>query len=156
MEFIQISVEYPSGIEIDDSGSYDPDSGIVYVSERLALVMARLNDTEPPPRIVGKFGMISQTLELRPDGHLLADGPLPILSQRRWWLERLIHHGWTKEQRLQFGRFCHGLTVASVAGFVGFWHSTHHWTFEAILNELALAAVVVVTFVVGMISMNGE
>ncbi|WP_147309881.1 hypothetical protein [Paraburkholderia sp. BL6669N2] len=53
-----------------------------------------------------------------------------------------------------FGRFCHALTVASLVSFVGYWHSTSSWTWSAILNEAALAAIIVLTFTEGMDSMK--
>jgi len=67
-----------------------------------------------------------------------------------------VAKAWSKDQRQQFGRFCHALSVASRVSFVGYWHSTSSWTWSAILNEAALAAIIVLTFTEGMDSMNGE
>ncbi|KVF67544.1 hypothetical protein [Burkholderia vietnamiensis] len=157
MEIIEVSVEYPSGLEISDRGTYDADAHIVYGSVRLAEIMGKLSQSEPPATVSAAIGGVPVELEIRVDGNFSVPEHPPAATKRRGrLLGKLVYSGWTKEQRQQFGRFCHSLTVASLAGFVGYGHSTQIWTLWPVLNEVALAAIVVVTFFVGMDSMNGE
>ena len=39
MQFVDVCIEYPSGVTIIDRGSYDADLGMVYVSARARAVL---------------------------------------------------------------------------------------------------------------------
>jgi hypothetical protein len=158
MEIVDVFVEYPSGMTITDRATYMRDLGQVCLSERLAAVLREFSATEAPPAVTARIEDTISQLEARVDGSFSVAVPA-VESTKKGASQTLpVEFGkaWSKDQRQQFGRFCHALTVASLAGFVGYWHSTQNWTIGAILNEAALVVVVVLTFIVGMDSMNGE
>lgn len=62
----------------------------------------------------------------------------------------------SRDQRQQFGRFLHTLSTAAFIGAIGLWHATTVWTWPNILNEADLVLAFVLSFVIGMISMDGE
>jgi hypothetical protein len=157
MEPIDIKVEYPSGLELTDRAGLSRELGLVDVSERLRKIMQLLDDTEAPPLAIATVDGQAVVLERRVDGAFHVDLPrdadIPIDA---WRLPFRFASAWSKDQRQQFGRFCHSLTVAAVVGLVGYFHSTQTWTWGAIVNEVGLAAVAVLSFVMGMYCMNGE
>jgi len=158
MEIVEIFVEYPSGMTITDRASYSRDADQVYPSERLQAVLREFSITEAPPAVSAVINDVNVQLDSRIDGSFSVSMPIVVPDHEVTEDRRPVRLGkaWSKDQRQQFGRFCHALTVASLAGFVGYWHSTSSWTTAAILNEAALAAIIVLTFIVGMDSMNGE
>jgi hypothetical protein len=159
MEIVEITVEYPSGMMITDRATLSRELQQVFPSERLASLLREFSLTEAPPAVGVLIDGLNAALDHRVDGTFsigVADVlNVNLVGARKRTMFRL-GKAWSKDQRQQFGRFCHSLTVASLAGFVGYWHSTASWTGAAILNEAALAAIIVLTFVVGMDSMNGE
>ncbi|MDQ7979949.1 hypothetical protein QYH69_22160 [Paraburkholderia sp. SARCC-3016] len=158
MEIVEIFVEYPSGMTITDRASFSRDADQVYPSERLQAVLREFSITEAPPAVSAAIDGVNVQLDARTDGNFSVGVPIVVPNDESTGDRKPVRLGkaWSKDQRQQFGRFCHALTVASLAGFVGYWHSTSSWTAAAILNEAALAAIIVLTFIVGMDSMNGE
>ncbi|NVH76325.1 hypothetical protein FSB08_28290 [Paraburkholderia sp. JPY432] len=159
MEIVEISVEFPSGMVITDRATLSRELGQVFASERLAALLRQFSATEAPRTIIVRIDGKEAVLDQRVDGSFSVEVPdvsdAALKDESRLMPVR-FGRAWSKDQRQQFGRFCHSLTVASLAGFVGYWHSTTDWTSTAVLNEAALAAIIVLTFVVGMDSMNGE
>lgn len=159
MEIVEITVEYASGMVITDQASFSRELEQVFPSGRLASLLREFSATEAPPVVNAVIDGLEAPLDHRVDGSFaVCAADAPNTEQQVDRKRTLIRLGkaWSKDQRQQFGRFCHGLTVASLAGFVGYWHSTSSWTGAAILNEAALAAIIVLTFTEGMDSMNGE
>jgi hypothetical protein len=157
MEIIEIFIEYPSGMTIRDRASYLRDVEQVYPSERLQAVLREFSISEAPPsasalidgadvrldsRTDGSFSVGETLQQVRPEGLI---GPL---------LQAFIDP--TKDQRQQFGRFCHTIAAAAFLGAVGVWHSTQDWTVESVKLEASLVLGFVVTFIRGMHSFRGE
>ncbi|RKT10606.1 hypothetical protein B0G69_8036 [Paraburkholderia sp. RAU2J] len=155
MEIVEITVEYPSGMIVTDKATFSRELGQVIPSERLACLLREFSSTEAPPVVIALIDGLDVPLDHRVDGSFSVSDTVVSNVDRKRSLIRL-GKAWSKDQRQQFGRFCHALTVASLAGFVGYWHSTSSWTGAAILNEAALGAIIVLTFIEGMDSMNGE
>jgi hypothetical protein len=44
MQFVDVCIEYPSGISIIDRGSYDAELGMVYVSARVRAFLAVMHE----------------------------------------------------------------------------------------------------------------
>lgn len=157
MEIITIRIEFPGGLAITDGATWDADSGVVHVSERLKQLCRELDVTEAPPVVSttcrgrtieavaipgGDFRTRSAQHASQPKVRLF--GTLVDLFRRP-----------SKDQRQQFGRFLHTLSAASVIGAVGFWHSTTVWTLQGALAEANLCLGAVVPFYIGMLSMDG-
>ena len=160
MEIVEITVEYPSGMVVTDQATFLREHQQVNASERLASVLREFSATEAPPVVTARIDGSSRSLDHRVDGSFsLSEAVIPDKGGKALpkWIPIRLGKAWSKDQRQQFGRFCHGLTVASIVGFIGYWHSNSgSWTAAAVLNEAALAVIVVLTFIVGMDSMNGE
>jgi len=62
----------------------------------------------------------------------------------------------TKDQRLQYGRYCHTLSVSSVVGAVGYGAGLPGWTATSVVNCASLLAFGVVLFAVGAVLSKGE
>ncbi|MGP8438062.1 hypothetical protein ACT2FY_00010 [Paraburkholderia fungorum] len=154
MEIVEITVEYPSGMVVTDQATFSRELGQVFPSERLASLLRELGATEAPPVVSALIDGLDSPLDHRVDGSFSVSVPVANVDRKRSFIP--LGQAWSKDQRQQFGRFCHALTVASLVSFVGYWHSTSNWTWGAILNEAALAAIIVLTFTEGMDSMNGE
>lgn len=80
----------------------------------------------------------------------------PAASSRSRLGTRLVRASWSKDQRQQFGRFCHTLTVSSIVGLVGYVHAISEFSIWTATNVAALVVIGVITYIVGMDSMNGE
>jgi hypothetical protein len=157
MEIVEIAIEFPSGMVITDRATYFPDLNQVQPSDRLITVLHDLSQSEAPPSVTVSIGGVGFPADQRLDGGYDVDvGDFRDSVERRGLVRRLLGHDWTKDQRQQFGRFCHALTVVSVAGAVGIFHATKAWTLSELLNEAVLILVVVVTYFQGMNSMNGD
>jgi hypothetical protein len=159
MEIVEISLQFPTGMVITDRASLSRELGQVFASERVTAVLREFGATEAPPTITVRIDGADVPLDQRVDGSFSVEVPFVSAETGKpesRWISVRFGEAWSKDQRQQFGRFCHSLTVASLAGFVGYWHSMTNWTGISILNEAALAAIIVLTFVVGMDSMNGE
>ncbi|OLL27202.1 hypothetical protein BTH42_34125 [Burkholderia sp. SRS-W-2-2016] len=155
MEIVEISIEFPSGIVITDRATFVRDLGHVHLSERLRALLQRLGETEAPPKLTVCIDGAAVNADQRLDGSYFVDVEALHGDIQNRGLARCLF-GWTKDQRQQFGRFCHSLTVVSVVGAVGIFHSATTWTTSERLNEAVLVLIVVVTFLQGMNSMNGE
>ncbi len=157
MEIVEIFVEYPSGMTITDRASYSCDAGQVYPSERLQAVLREFSITEAPPAVSAAINGVNVQLDSRIDGSfsvgetMQSRNPESALAR----LVRLFTEP-TKEQRQQFGRFCHTIAAAAFLGAVGVWHSTEIWTAESVKLEASLILGFVITFVRGMHSFRGE
>jgi hypothetical protein len=158
MQIISIEVVFASGLKISDNATID-DSQQLHVSDRLVQLLLELDRTEAPPVITVTMDGQSVSVFQRA-GQFVLSGEIPeVLPEAtqsmcaRFLAPFLVP---TKDQRQQFGRFLHTLSAASLAGAVGFWHSTTTWTASTVLNELGLAIAFVVTFYRGMVSMKGE
>jgi hypothetical protein len=160
MEIIEVFVEYPSGITISDRATLITGLDQVSVSDRLASVMREFSVSEAPPVISGRAAGRSLILEANADGTLHVTATTVDLGESElgglWSRLVALVKSPTKEQRQQFGRFMHTLSAASLIGTIGFWHSTSNWTAINILSEVNLMLAFVLTFYVGMVSMNGE
>ena len=158
MEIVDVSVEYPSGLTITDRATFVADLDQVCISERLAFVMQRLSETEPPPKVFARSIDCSLQLDARIDGTFQVVSKLFDSPDRNGLWPRLVDlvKSPTKDQRQQFGRFMHTLAAAALIGAIGFWHSTSNWSVPNVLSEINLIVAFVITFYVGMVSMNGE
>ena len=152
METVDIFVEYPSGFTVSDRATYIRGIEEICVSERFELVMRKLAESEAPPTVTARIDGELVPLVQRVDGRFIAE-PVAKAPDSCAAAGRLGKAG-TKDQRQQFGRYVHTLSAASIAGAVGYWHSTQAWTIPAVFNLAALVGVGVVLFFVGMASMN--
>lgn len=157
MEIIEIVVEYPSGMSITDRATFIRDLDAVAPSERLASILRVFSTTEAPPAVSATIDGASVRLDAQVDGSFAVSRQNATPGKlRSAFLPLNVGHSWSKDQRQQFGRYAHTLSAASVAGAVGYWHSTEVWTFAAAINIAALLALCVLLFLAGMASMNGE
>lgn len=157
MELIDFSVEYPSGMTITDSASYLREMQQVYPSQRLRLILVAFAATEAPPAVTALIDGAPVRLDQHTDGSFSVGPTLPP-AQSEGVVGRLLQPFLdpTKEQRQQFGRFCHTLAAAAFLGAVGIWHSTQVWTFTEVKLEASLVLSFVITFFQGMRSTKGE
>ncbi|ADG20976.1 hypothetical protein [Paraburkholderia atlantica] len=158
MEIVDIVVEYPSGLSITDRATFIADLDQVCISERLAFVIQHLSQTEPPPKVSARGPDCSLQLEASVDGTFhVASKLADRLDKIGLWAELVdMVRSPTRDQRQQFGRFMHTLSAAAVIGAISFWHTTSSWSVSNILSEVNLVLAVVITFNIGMVSMNGE
>jgi hypothetical protein len=158
MEIVDISIEYSSGMVITDRATLIVDLDQVCISERLAFVMQHLSQSESPPKVSARGTDYSLQLEARVDGTFHVASKLAERPDRNGLWAKLVEmvKSPTRDQRQQFGRFMHTLSAAAVIGAIGFWHSTSIWSVSNILSEVNLVLAVVITFNIGMVSMNGE
>ncbi|QTB53462.1 hypothetical protein [Burkholderia pseudomallei] len=157
MQFVDVCIEYPSGVTIIDRGSYDADLGMVYVSARVRAVLAVVHDSEPPPTITASWdGNDAKLIQSTGDSFAVVSVVPPAASSRSRLGTRLVRASWSKDQRQQFGRFCHTLTVSSIVGLVGYVHAISEFSIWTAMNVAALVVIGVITYIVGMDSMNGE
>ncbi|WP_176315830.1 hypothetical protein [Burkholderia vietnamiensis] len=157
MQFVDVCIEYPSGISIIDRGSYDAELGMVYVSARVRAFLAVMHESESPAVITASWdGNEAKLIQSTVDSFAVVSVEPPAASPRSRLGARLVRASWSKDQRQQFGRFCHTLTVSSIVGVVGYVHAISEFSIWAAMNVAALVVIGVVTYVVGMDSMNGE
>lgn len=157
MEIIDIFVEYPSGMTISDRASYLREAEEVCPSERLQAILREFSITEAPPAVSAIIDGATVQLDGGTDGGFEISETLVPMKPAGIVL-RLIQPftAPTKDQRQQFGRFCHAIATAAFLGAVGVWHSTQVWTPENVKLEASLVLGFVITFVRGMHSMKGE
>ncbi|WP_454875580.1 hypothetical protein [Paraburkholderia xenovorans] len=157
MEIVEIVVEYPSGMTISDRASYLRDAGQVYPSERLQAVIREFSISEAPPAVSVVIDGATVQLDSKIDGTFAVGNPV-VGEQEDSLISLLLQPllNPTKDQRQQFGRFCHTLAAAAFLGAVGVWHSTQVWTLSEVKLEASLVAGFVLTFIQGMISIKGE
>ncbi|MFL9876469.1 hypothetical protein [Paraburkholderia megapolitana] len=156
MRPIDVTVRFPSGMTVTESASYAVEVRWVYVSSRLSAVLREFSVTEAPPVITALIDGQTFSLEERSDGMLVVTGivdPGRLKTFRQ--LDQLMRTP-TKDQRQQFGRFLHTLSSAAFIGAIGLWHVTTQWTWANVLNEANLVIGFVLSFIIGMISMDGE
>ena len=157
MQFVDVCIEYPSGISIIDRGSYDPELGMVYVSPRFRAVLAVVHNNESPPTITASWdGSEAKLIRSTDDSFAVVSVVAAAVASRSRLGARLVRASWSKDQRQQFGRFCHTLTVSSIVGVVGYVHAIAEFSIWAAMNVAALVVIGVITYIVGMDSMNGE
>jgi hypothetical protein len=157
MEIVEVSIEFPSGMVITDHATYFPDIGQIQPSERLLFLLRHLGESEAPPTVTVLLAGTAVRADLRIDGNFEVDAnEMKSAVQPPTFSQRLFGHDWTKDQRQQFGRLCHSFTVVSLVGAAGILHSVKTWTASELLSEAALIFAVVVTFLLGMNSMNGD
>jgi hypothetical protein len=157
MEPVVIKIEYPSGVQLEDRASLSRELALVDISERLRRIMQVLDETEAAPLVTAIIDGQTVKLDRGVDGAFSVSLIRGDDAPRSVWA-RLVAmvQAPTKDQRQQFGRFCHSVAVASLAGAVGYWHSTDHWDFLAVFNEAGLIGAFVLTFYQGLASMKGE
>lgn len=157
MELIDLSVEYPSGMTITDSASYLREMQQVFASERLQTILVDLTVSEAPPVVTALIDGATVRLDQRTDGSFSVGETLSATtSQGIGYLFLQPFLDPTKDQRQQFGRFCHTLAAAAFLGAVGVWHSMQVWTFVEVKLEASLVLSFVITFFQGMRSTKGE
>ncbi|WP_321896746.1 hypothetical protein [Burkholderia cepacia] len=157
MEFVEVCIDFPSGLSVVDRCTYAPDIGMVYVSARLRDFLAIVGETGSPPTIMASWDGNGATLiQSTADTLAVVELRLSTALQRSWLSTRLIRSTWSKDQRQQYGRVCHALTVSAIVGIVGYANSAPGWTFQMVRNMAAMVVVAVITFIVGMDSMNGD
>jgi len=157
MEIVELFVEYPSGMTITDRASYLRDADQVYPSERLEAILRDIGITEAPPAVSAVIDGVNVRLDSRIDGCFSVGETVALSSPESWFARRLLFfYAPTKDQRQQFGRFCHTIAAAAFLGAVGVWHSTQFWTVESVKLEASLIVGFVITFVRGMHSFRGE
>ncbi|QGZ67010.1 hypothetical protein [Paraburkholderia acidisoli] len=158
MEIITIRIEFPGGLAITDGATWDADSGVVHVSERLKQLCRELDVTEAPPVVSATCRGRTIEAEVLPGGDFrLTSHELPPCESEGFFAElvELVRRP-SKDQRQQFGRFAHTLSAGATIGGFGFWHSTNVWTVQNALSLVNLCAAAVVLFYIGIISMDGE
>ncbi|WJN72030.1 hypothetical protein [Burkholderia anthina] len=157
MEFVDVRVEFPSGLTIVDRASYDPDEQIVFISVPMREALVAVKEIEPPPAVTATWDGYEATLIQSTGDSFDVVSVTEVAAKPRSRLgARLVRASWSKDQRQQFGRFCHTLTVSSIVGVVGYVHAISEFSIWAAMNVAALVVIGVVTYVVGMDSMNGE
>ncbi|RQR26341.1 hypothetical protein DIE23_30035 [Burkholderia sp. Bp9143] len=157
MQFVDVCIEFPSGTTIIDRGSYDDQLGMVYVSSRVRACLAVAQESESPPEITASWDGYEAKLIHSTGGSFAVVSVVPPAASPRSRLgARLVRASWSKDQRQQFGRFCHTLTVSSIVGVVGYVHAISEFSIWAAMNVAALVVIGVITYVIGMDSMNGE
>lgn len=121
MEFVEVCIEFPSGLSIIDRGTYAPDLGIVYISARLRDFLAVVGQTESAPTITASWdGNEATLMESTADSFAVVEVRVSASVWRSWLSSRLIRSTWSKDQRQQYGRVCHALTVSAIVGIVGY------------------------------------
>ncbi|WP_407973098.1 hypothetical protein ACJ51O_36605 (plasmid) [Burkholderia pyrrocinia] len=157
MEFVDVRVEFPSGLSVVDRGSYDPDEQIVFISVPMRELLVAVKEMEPPPAITASWdGFEAMLVQATSDSFDVVSVTELVAKPRSRLGARLVRASWSKDQRQQFGRFCHTLTVSSIVGVVGYVHAISEFSIWAAMNVAALVAIGVITYIVGMDSMNGE
>ncbi|MCA8205207.1 hypothetical protein LGM71_29645 [Burkholderia sp. AU33545] len=157
MEFVDVRVEFPSGLTVVDRGSYDSDEQIVFISVQMRELLIAVKEMEPPPVVTATWGGFEATLvQGTADSFDVASVTELAAEPRSRLSARLVRASWSKDQRQQFGRFCHTLTVSSIVGLVGYVHAIAEFSIWAAMNVAALVVIGVITYVIGMDSMNGE
>ncbi|RKT98944.1 hypothetical protein C7H84_34045 [Burkholderia sp. Nafp2/4-1b] len=157
MQFVEVCIEFPSGLSIIDRCTYAPDIGMVYISVRLRDFLAIVGQSESPPTITASWdGNEATLIQSTADSFAVIELWASPAVQRTWLSSRLIRSTWSKDQRQQYGRVCHALTVSAIVGIVGYANSAPGWTFQMARNIAAMIVVAVITFIVGMDSMNGD
>ena len=157
MEFVDVRVEFPSGLTVVDRGSYDSDEQIVFISVPMRELLIAVKEMEPPPVVTATWGGFEATLiQGTADSFDVASVTELAAEPRSRLSARLVRASWSKDQRQQFGRFCHTLTVSSIVGLVGYVHAIAEFSIWAAMNVAALVVIGVITYVIGMDSMNGE
>ncbi|MBU9589498.1 hypothetical protein [Burkholderia multivorans] len=157
MEFVDVRVEFPSGLTLADRGSYDSDEQIVFISVPMRAMLDAAKEMEPPPAVTATWDGFEATLiEATADSFDVVSVTELGAKPRSKLGARLVRASWSKDQRQQFGRFCHTLTVSSIVGVVGYVHAISEISIWAAMNVAALVAIGVITYIVGMDSMNGE
>ncbi len=157
MEIVEIFVEYPSGMSITDRASFSRDANQIFPSERLQAVLREFSITEAPPAVSAVIDGVTVQLDSRTDGSFSLGETLEPPNQKGAFARLLLLFSEpTKDQRQQFGRFCHTIAAAAFLGAVGVWHSTEIWTVESVKLEASLILGFVITFVRGMHSFRGE
>jgi hypothetical protein len=157
MEIVEIFVEYPSGMTITDRASFSRDADQVYPSERLQALLREFSITEAPPAVSAVIDAVTVQLDSRTDGSFSVGEAMRSSRPGSAFARLLLLFSQpTKDQRQQFGRFCHTIAAAAFLGAVGVWHSTQIWTVESVKLEASLILGFVITFVRGMHSFRGE
>ncbi|HDR9086001.1 hypothetical protein VI03_08595 [Burkholderia vietnamiensis] len=157
MQFVEVCIEYPSGLSIVDRGSYDPEAGTVHVSARVRAVLAVVREGESPPIITASWdGNEAKLIQSTGESFAVVSVVPAAATPRSRLGARLVRASWSKDQRQQFGRFCHTLTVSSIVGVVGYVHAISEFSISTAMNVAALVVIGVITYIVGMDSMNGE
>jgi len=157
MEIIEVLIEYASGMTLTDRATYSDELDQVYLSERLRAVISEFGMTEAPPAVSATIGGVSVQLEARVDGsYSVVEGRVALRNSGFMWTLIQPFAEPTKDQRHQFGRFCHTLAAAAFLGAVGLWHATTEWTPAIVQQEAGLIVSFVITFIRGMVSMKGE
>ena len=157
MEFVDVRVEFPSGLTVIDRGSYDSDEQIVFISVPMRELLIAVKEMEPPPAVTATWDGFEATLIQSTGDSFDVVSVTELASKPRSRLgARLVRATWSKDQRQQFGRFCHTLTVSSIVGVVGYVHAISEFSIWAAMNVAALVVIGVITYIVGMDSMNGE
>ncbi|WP_063553303.1 hypothetical protein [Burkholderia territorii] len=157
MEFVDVRIEFPSGLTVVDRGTYDPDERIVFISVPMRALLDAAKELEPPPVATATWDGFEATLIQATADSFDVESVTEVAARPRSKLgARLVRASWSKDQRQQFGRFCHTLTVSSIVGVVGYVHAISAFSIWDAMNVAALVVIGVVTYVVGMDSMNGE
>ncbi|WP_186157301.1 hypothetical protein [Burkholderia gladioli] len=157
MEIVDVRVEYPSGLTIIDRGSFDAEGEIVRVSVAMRDALVSVNAFEAPPLATATGdGFVATLIQSKGDTFDVVSVAEPASKPRSRLGARLVRASWSKDQRQQFGRFCHTLTVSSIVGAVGYVHAISDFSIWTAMNVAALVVIGVITYIVGMDSMNGE
>ena len=155
MQIIEIEIEFPGGMTISDRASYQRSEGKVHISERLQRILDDFSVSEASPSISavidGENAQLTQS-----NGRWMDIAYVGQDAQGFWsnLLQPFVAPSSDQEQQL--GRFCHALSVASLVGAIGFWHSVKGWTFTDVLNCSALAVAFVITFYAGLRFTKGD
>jgi hypothetical protein len=153
---VNVTVKFPSGMTVTEAASYAVTQQCVFVSARLTAILREFNATEAPPMISAVIDGEFCLLEHRANDTL---GVMAVDTNDRFRLRRQlvqVVRRPSRDQRQQFGRFLHTLSTAAFIGAIGLWHATTEWTWANVLNEADLVLAFVLSFVIGMISMDGE
>ncbi|OBR54011.1 hypothetical protein [Paraburkholderia tropica] len=158
MEIITIKVDYPGGLTLTDGATWIEGAGQILVSERLKQLLRELDVSEARPVVTATCRGQKVALTASADWDFrLSPGEI-VLPVAEGFLDQLkqVLRRPSREQRQQFGRFCHTLSAGATIGAVGFWHSTNLWDWQNFLSVWNLCLIAVVLFYIGIISMDGE
>jgi hypothetical protein len=155
MEFVDVVVEYPSGLTITDRANLARDKGHVYPSAKLVTAMFILSRVEASAAASALVDGNIVQLDRQPEGYFTIGRtltPAKPVSMLGRILRPFVDP--TDDQRQQFGRFCHAMCASAFLGAAGLWYATDVWTRENLRLEISLVVAVVITFVRGMLSMR--
>ena len=162
MEEITVQVMEPSGISHIGRAMLNPTSGVIYVTDAFARVLASLDVEDShlwPTATIGTTTvpiLFRAVKEPRGNGFFILD---PVAQGKNAVTRRTffsILGDWDREQWQQFGRFSHTICASALIGFAGYVHSVTGWNVETIGQAVVLAFAAVILFLTGIFAVKGD